>query len=453
MTGLSQADSEQYAANIRRFYLYRFVSNFQFWMPIFILFLIEERGLTLAQIALLETVFSITSLSAEVPTGAVADRFGRRTSILLGALVLSGAIVFYGLSPSFGWLAGAYFVWAIARTLESGADSAFLYDSLAAIGRESDFAQLLGRAQAFWIGGALSASLIGAPLAALIGLQPVILLGAVSSLAGAGIAFTFKEPPHRGSGERLHYLETMKEAASFIRRTPQILLTAGLFAIFLGLGFTVYTFFQPLLRVNDVPVAAFALFTTPPQLIAVLGSLVAYRVVARLKERTFFVFAAAGISLTIILIGVVPGLLVFALFPVFRMFTSMFNPIALFYINTRTPQHIRATVVSVMSMGEGLFLAFLGPPIGYLADSTSLETAFIVVGATVAALGGLNLIAWLAVDRRAAVAPEIERGMEVAETEVDARLPQPEPPSDRYRAREREAPDSPDAERWKERQR
>ncbi|HET9200585.1 MAG TPA: MFS transporter, partial [Dehalococcoidia bacterium] len=104
-------DSSPYAANVGRFYAYRFVSNFQFWMPIFVIFLIEDRGLTLAQIALLETVFSITSLSAEVPTGAVADRFGRRTSILLGATVLSGAIVFYALAPSFGWLAGAYFVW------------------------------------------------------------------------------------------------------------------------------------------------------------------------------------------------------------------------------------------------------------------------------------------------------------------------------------------------------
>ena len=111
--------------------------------------------------------------------------------------------------------------------------------------------------------------------------------------------------------------------------------------------------------------------------------------------------------MTIIFIGVLPGLIAFALFPVFRLFTSMFNPIALFYINTRTPQRIRATVVSVTSMAEGLFLAILGPPIGYLADSTSLETAFIVVGASVAALGGLNLIAWLAADR-SGLAPELE---------------------------------------------
>jgi MFS family permease len=403
-------DRTPYAGNIWRFYAYRFVSNFQFWMPIFVIFLIEERGLTLAQIALLETVFSVTSLSAEVPTGAVADRFGRRTSILMGALVLSGAIVFYAVAPSFIWLAGAYFVWAIARTLESGADSAFVYDSLAAVDRQPDFAQIIGRAQAFWLAGALSASLIGAPLAALIGLQPVILMGACSSLAAAAIAFTFKEPPRTGEQERLPYLETMKVAMRFTLRTPQVSLTATLFAVFLGLGFTVYTFFQPLLRENDVPLAAFALFTTPPQLVAVLGSLLAYRVAAQLKERNFFIVAGAGISLTIIFIGILPGLLVFALFPVFRMFTSMFNPIALYYVNTRTPQHIRATVVSVTSMAEGLFLAFLGPPIGYLADSTSLSTAFVVVGLSVAVLGGINLVAWLAADRRVAVPPEVERG-------------------------------------------
>jgi MFS family permease len=406
--------SERYAVNVRRFYLYRFVSNFQFWMPIFVIFLIEERGLTLAQIALLETVFSLTSLSAEVPTGGVADRFGRRTSILLGSATLAGAIVFFALAPSFGWLAGAYFVWAIARTLESGADSAFVYDSLSAVGHESQFAQIIGRAQAFWLAGALSASLIGAPLAALIGLQPVILMGGGSSLLAAGVAFTFVEPPRTGGDERLRYVETIKEAGRFILRTPQVSLTASLFAVFLGLGFTIYTFFQPLLRENEVPLAAFALFTTPPQLVAVLGSLLAYRVAAQLKERNFFLVAGAGISLTIIFIGVLPGLLVFALFPVFRLFTSMFNPIALYYINTRTPQQIRATVVSVTSMAESLFLAFLGPPIGYLADSTSLETAFVVVGLSVALLGGLNLVAWLAADRRGTIPHEVERGTVLA---------------------------------------
>ena len=282
MRGDPQPASERYAANIKRFYLYRFFINFQFWIPIFVIFLLEDRGLTLAQIALLETVFSITSLSAEVPTGAVADRFGRRTSILLGSLVLAGAIVFYGLAPSFGWLAGAYFVWAIARTLESGADSAFLYDTLAAEGREADFAQIIGRAQAFFLGGGLTASLIGAPLAALVGLQPVILLGAGSTMAAAVVAFTFKEPPRRSGEQRLRYFQTMKEAAAFTARTPQVLLTASLFAIFLGLGFAVYGFFQPLLRENDVPVAAFALFTSPAQLVAVVGSLLAYRVAAQL---------------------------------------------------------------------------------------------------------------------------------------------------------------------------
>jgi hypothetical protein len=124
--------------------------------------------------------------------------------------------------------------------------------------------------------------------------------------------------------------------------------------------------------------------------------------------------AGAGISLTIIFIGVLPGLLVFALFPVFRLFTSMFNPIALYHINTRTPQQIRATVVSVTSMAESLFLAFLGPPIGYLADSTSLETAFVVVGLSVALLGGLNLVAWLAADRRGTIPHEVERGTVLA---------------------------------------
>ena len=70
------------AANIRRFYELRFITHFQLWMPIWILYLQDSRGISIAQILLLDAAFEIMMLVAEVPT-VVADRWGRRRSMVL----------------------------------------------------------------------------------------------------------------------------------------------------------------------------------------------------------------------------------------------------------------------------------------------------------------------------------------------------------------------------------
>ena len=66
----------------------------------------------------------------EIPTGVIADRFGRKTSMILGSLVLSIAALIYGSIPHFYNFLFSEFLFAVGITLISGADKAILYDSL-----------------------------------------------------------------------------------------------------------------------------------------------------------------------------------------------------------------------------------------------------------------------------------------------------------------------------------
>ena len=68
----------RFARNVPVYYLFYAVSGFLIWMPIWVIYLQELRGMTLTQIATIESIFWITVVLAEVPTGAVADRWGRR---------------------------------------------------------------------------------------------------------------------------------------------------------------------------------------------------------------------------------------------------------------------------------------------------------------------------------------------------------------------------------------
>ena len=64
---LPQADGQlrgRYQANIRKFYLFQFLLNLQLWWPIWVIYLTEERGLTLTTIDLRD------EYDYDVPTAA-----------------------------------------------------------------------------------------------------------------------------------------------------------------------------------------------------------------------------------------------------------------------------------------------------------------------------------------------------------------------------------------------
>ncbi len=63
--------------NIRRFYWYRLTKFGLFHIAILVLFY-QERGLSFSQIMILQSVYYFAKVLSEVPTGAWADRVGRK---------------------------------------------------------------------------------------------------------------------------------------------------------------------------------------------------------------------------------------------------------------------------------------------------------------------------------------------------------------------------------------
>jgi MFS family permease len=134
--------------NLHRFILFRLFFNARFYYPVFtILFL--DYGLTLEQFSILNLVWALTIVLAEVPSGALADIVGRKRLLVFAAglmFVEMGLLVVVpiGSSP----LLFAVFMInricsGLAEAAASGADEALAYDSLKALGREADWAGLL----------------------------------------------------------------------------------------------------------------------------------------------------------------------------------------------------------------------------------------------------------------------------------------------------------------------
>lgn len=119
------------------------------------------RRLSQAEYGLLQALYYVVVVAAEVPTGVLADRFGRKAILAIGALVNGVGCWVFALSHDVATFALGEVLFGLGTALVSGADSALLYDSLAAERREAQFPRAAGAAEASW----LLATAVGYPLA------------------------------------------------------------------------------------------------------------------------------------------------------------------------------------------------------------------------------------------------------------------------------------------------
>ena len=145
------------------FQLYRFLSTSYLFAPVLVLFF-GARGLSFTQITLLNTVYAATAVLFEVPTGLLADRWGRRWAMVLGSLMMAGGCAIDYFGHSFAMFAVGEGLLALGMTLTSGADSAWLYDLLLDAGRENEYRRKEGVASAAKLVGAAVALVVGGRL-------------------------------------------------------------------------------------------------------------------------------------------------------------------------------------------------------------------------------------------------------------------------------------------------
>jgi hypothetical protein len=69
-----------YEGNIPKFFIYRILYNFMLFLPVWVIFMQDKFGLNLTEVTLNDSAFWITMALTEVPTGAVADTWGRKQS-------------------------------------------------------------------------------------------------------------------------------------------------------------------------------------------------------------------------------------------------------------------------------------------------------------------------------------------------------------------------------------
>jgi MFS family permease len=382
-----------YAGNVRKIYLYQACTNLMLFMPVWIVFMQVERDLTLTQVTVMLGASWLVSAFAEVPTGALADTVGRRTSLLIGTVLVAGGTALVAFLPGYWLIFGAYLVWSVGLALQSGADMALLYDTLRTAGREDEYEHVAGRSFAI-MQLAQGVSSVAGGLLAGIALHLPLVATSVCTAAGLVFLLALREPPAAHT-ERRSYRRTLAEAADLVRRRrglrPLMLFGATLGVVPWLLAFVL---FQPYLDARAVPIAWFGVLFLLLRLAGVTGSRLGPRVIARDARPRWLTTVPLLFGVLFVLMAVVPAWgMAFALMLVVGFLQGCLRPVLSDLLNQRLEARVRATVLSLQSLLLTLAVAVLQPAAGLVADLTGPATAFLLL-AVVSLVAAVLRVVW-----------------------------------------------------------
>jgi MFS family permease len=385
--------------DIRALYAFSFLKSLQFFGAVAVPFYTRRLGMGYAQMFTLEMIFSAAMMALEIPTGIVADRWGRKVSLVLGSGFLAAGFLMFGIFRSFALLAAGELVCAVGMTLVSGADKALLYEVAKRAGAARrgqaggtgnpgpDAATIFSRYEAAGTAGLFISFPLGSlfagsgvvPYNAALGLVFVFTAAALA-LSGLAVLRVAETLSAESRGARKPFLKQGADGFLRIFRTPQLRGFGVNYAVISALTFFMFWFYQSLLAREGFPVAWHGFVGAGFNLFATLLLRATPAVRTRLGTEGALLWSSLIPGVLYCAAGLAPGLAVslIAIFGVtgLKLFRA---PLLSALMNEWIDDESRATVLSGISMLERVMIAALYPAVGALAD-LSLSAALVGLG-------------------------------------------------------------------------
>src|ERR671918_3231005 len=353
------------------------------------LFLLDA-GLNNVEAFAANAFFTAGMVVFEVPTGVVADTWGRRTSYLLGTVTLAASTLVYFLL----WQVEAPFVWwaivsillGLGFTFFSGATEAWLVDALSYAGYEGDLETVFGRGQmvggAAMLGGSVAGGVIaqvttlGVPFLLRVGVLLLTFAVAYRLMVDLGFTPERRESPLRAT--RTVFVTSLDHG---LKNPPVrwVMLAAPFTA---GVAFYAFYAAQPYLLELWGDPEAYAIAGLAAAIVAgsqILGGYAAPRIRRLFSKRTTaLILGTTSSALILALLGVTDVFwLALALLVIWGLIFAADMPIRQAYLNDMIPSKQRATVLSFDSLMGSSGGVVIQPVLGRSADIYSYSTSFV----------------------------------------------------------------------------
>lgn len=341
---------------------------------------VSQAGLNPLELVLIGTILEVSVLLFELPTGLVADRFGRKRSVVTGTAIIGFAHLLEGSIPEFWAIAAGSALWGLGWTFISGAEQAWIADELGGKNLE----QVFLRGAQFSSFGRFAGIGLSIALAAWLTVQAAILTAGVLLITLAIIAFAgmpetkFVSTKREGTSGLSDAVKAFQGGIRQIR-SSQVLTALAVITLMWGLasegfdrlwgarfieGFGLHEE-QAIYWFGFFYAIAFLLNIAALQLVEryVKGRYVTVLLIANsVLVAAMLTFAWADAFYTAVLLYFIVGALRNVNYPLMNIMT-----------NERLESKGRATALSMFGQADAVGQIAGGPIVGILALSTSLS--------------------------------------------------------------------------------
>lgn len=355
------------------FYLDAVISPLFFFMPAFMVLYFNGIGISLFQIGILMGVANLTSLLFEIPTGAIADLYGRKFSVLLGYLLQAIGFMSLFFIQDYYIIIGAFALLGLASTFSSGAKEAWVIDLIKSSRKDFQKGYFV-KMQAIDSGALILSGIIGAYAVKLFGLSIIWIATGISFFATFAIGLCAHErfTRRRTADSSVQRITKQGWKAILYSKNHSVLFSFLMAAAFLILASNLQgqiawlPFFQEL----GLRQYAFGYLWSFMAVMGVIAPLLASRLLKNSNERGFILTCIVSLLLVTLLILFAHTIL-FAIILLLAstLFWGMRFTAERIYFHRFIPSKLRASVGSLESMVLSI-LAIAGAPLaGWLVDN------------------------------------------------------------------------------------
>ncbi len=376
-------------------------------IPVFVL-LLQDRGLSLAQIGMAGAAQGLLVLLLELPTGGLADSLGRRPTLLAASLVDLVSLTVLTLVANLATAALAFALQGVYRALESGPLDAWFVDATLAADPDATYERGLAHGNAaLSIAIAVGASAAGGlvALAPRLDLDPFALpvFAAIAmrivNIAALTALMTEVRDAQPGAFRRaLQAVPATVRGGVAVVRGSRVLLALVAVEVFWGFGMATFEWLLPprLAEVAgdaDRAAAMMGPAVTAAWVVSALGAAAIPRITRRYGERATAAAMRVLQGATIAGMGLFGGVTgVLAAYLANYLVHGAANPVHQGLLHRQVTSAHRTTVLSVNSMVSHPAGAVGGIVLGAVADGAGLTPAMLIGAAVLALAAPLYLV-------------------------------------------------------------
>jgi MFS family permease len=333
----------------------------------------------MVEVGIFESLFHVSSIAFEVPTGIVADLYGRKLSRILSVLIGIGYFLILLFASSFLFIALGFILLGLSYTFESGSGEALVYDTLKQLNKEATFTKFNGRKEVIYQLAATLSLFAGGMIASIsfelnfMWMVGVYLIALIFLICMVEVNHKVDESLRLRTRFKHHFIDSTKTVLKQRKLFNLIVIGALISAPITTVFFFAQDYFQTL-GYSKVMIGTFLALHS---LLAALGGLSAYLIEKKVSEKHILTIVPFFILLCFTMM-VFPVLYTIG-FIVVGFFDSVFFVVMANLINQITPSSKRATILSFSGFAFSLVMIVIFPLVGLIVDVYTMKTANLVL--------------------------------------------------------------------------